>query len=98
MTISKNEARRLARQAAEMSASVLRGELKIGLNGATIDGTDLLDWLANRTEGEVILVAASVDQSGVQSNITRTCQRCGRDYQGETCAHCAQIRQRLRGR
>ncbi len=96
MAISKDEARRLAINVTEMGGQVLRGTLTIGPAGATINQVDLLAWLAEHANTEILLVAASIAGAGTNGEV-KTCQRCGRDYRGDACPHCAQIRARLRG-
>ena len=97
MSISKSEARRLTRQAIEMDAQVLRGVLKLGPEEITINETDLSDWLARYANSEVILLAAAIDKAKTWDNLVKTCQQCGRDYEGESCTYCADVRARLRG-
>ncbi len=96
MAISKDEARRLAISVTEMGGQVLRGILTIGPAGATVNQIDLLQWLAEHADTEILLVAAPVAGTGPNGEL-KTCQRCGRDYRGDSCPHCAEIRARLRG-
>ena len=96
MTLSKSEAYRLSKKASEMDARVLRGVLTLSAAGAKIDEVDLLEWLAQHADSEVVLIAAPVEDRHV-SNEMRTCQTCGRDYVGDSCAHCRKVRARLRG-
>ncbi len=97
MTISKSEARRLAKSAAEMDARVLRGVLKIGPHGAKVDDTDVLEWLARYAGSEMLLIAAPVQKRSYFEDELKSCTTCGRDYKGDTCPHCAEVRARLRG-
>jgi hypothetical protein len=96
MGISKSEARRLGLSAVELGAQVLRGVVTIGPDGAKIDGTDISAWLAEHAEAELVLIAAPVDQLAGE-NETKICFTCGREYQGNNCPHCAEVRARLRG-
>lgn len=96
MSISKEEARRLAINVTDMGGQVLRGTLTIGPAGAAVNQVNLLEWLAAHVDTEILLVAASIAEAGANSEI-KTCQRCGRDYRGDACPHCAEIRARLRG-
>ena len=96
MTLSKSEARRLAKSAAEMDASILRGRLEFGPNGATVNGTLLKEWLAQYEDIEVILVAAPVGSNRFIESEIKSCYTCGRDYKGERCPYCAEARARLR--
>jgi len=96
MTISKTEARKLTINVAEMGARVLRGVLKIGPEGATINNIAVLDWLAQHTGAEIMLIATPVGNA-VDITELKTCPQCGRDYKGEACPHCAEVRARLRG-
>lgn len=96
MAISKAEARRLAINVTEMGGQVLRGTLTIGPAGATVNQVNLLEWLAAHANTEILLVAAPIANAGADSEV-KTCQRCGRDYRGDACPHCAEIRARLRG-
>lgn len=96
MSLSKREARRLAKNAAEMDARVLRGILTIGPEGATVDGTNILEWLEQHADTELMLIAAPVADAKFIDEV-RSCHRCGRDYTGEACPHCREVRARLRG-
>lgn len=96
MAISKDEARRLAINVTEMGGQVLRGTLSIGPAGATVNQVNLLEWLAAHADTEILLVAAPIADAGADGEV-KTCQRCGRDYRGDACPHCAAIRARLRG-
>ncbi len=96
MEISKSEARQLGINAVEMGAHILRGVVTIGPNGARIDGTNVSKWLARHVDSELILIAATVGKITIESEL-KSCYTCGRDYKGETCPHCAEVRARLRG-
>lgn len=96
MSISKSEARKLTINVTEMGAQVLRGVLRVGPEGATINNVDVLDWLAQHAGAEIMLIATPVGHA-VDENELKTCSQCGRDYKGETCPHCAEARARLRG-
>jgi len=96
MAISKSKARQLAMNATEMGSHVLRGVLKIKPDGANVDGTDVLEWLAQYADSELVLIAVSVGELPIEDEI-KTCYTCGRDYTGKTCPHCAEVRARLRG-
>jgi len=96
MTISKSEARKLTINVTEMGAQVLRGVLTVGPEGATINNVPVLEWLAQHTGVEIMLIATPVG-SAVDASELKTCSRCGRDYKGDTCPNCAEARARLRG-
>ncbi|MBN1217625.1 MAG: hypothetical protein JXM69_01755 [Anaerolineae bacterium] len=96
MAISKSDARRLAKDATETGAHVLRGLLKADVQGARIGETNLLEWLAQYVDTEVILVVSSVGKGYIESGV-KICYTCGRDYTGDTCPYCAEARARLRG-
>lgn len=96
MTISKSEARKLTINVTEMGAQVLRGVLTIGPEGVTINNVAVLEWLAQHAGTEIMLVVTPVGNA-VNATELKTCPRCGRDYKGETCPHCAEARARLRG-
>jgi hypothetical protein len=95
LTVSKSEARRLAKDGLEMGAHVLRGILKVGPDGVTVNETDITAWLSRHAGSELILIAVPVGK--LTEGEIKSCRRCGRDYEGETCAHCAEARARLRG-
>lgn len=97
MGISKSEARRLGLSAVELGAHVLRGVVTIGPDGAKIDGIDISEWLAEHADAELVLIAAQVDQLASDQDATKICYTCGRDYRGDSCPHCAEVRARLRG-
>lgn len=97
MTLSKSEARRLAKNAAEMDARILRGILTMGPDGAKVDETNVLEWLAQHAGSELVLIVAPVASSILIENEIKSCPTCGRDYSGDTCLHCQEVRARLRG-
>ncbi len=96
MSLTKREARRLAKNAAEMDARILRGILTIGPEGAAVDGTNIQAWLEQHADAELMLIAAPVADSKFIDEV-RSCHRCGRDYMGEACPRCQEVRARLRG-
>jgi hypothetical protein len=96
MTISKSDARKLTINVTEMGAQVLRGVLQIEGGKATINNIEVLDWLARHAGVEIMLIATPVG-SAVDESELKTCPRCGRDYKGDACPHCAETRARLRG-
>jgi hypothetical protein len=96
MAISKSDARRLSMNVSEMGGQVLRGVLTMGPEGATVNGVNVLDWLTRHAGTELILIASAVGEA-VTSDDVQTCQRCGRDFSGEKCPSCAEVRARLRG-
>ncbi len=96
MTISKTDARHLARLALEMGARVLRGTLTADGSETRIDETKVLDWLAQLTNGELMLIAVPMAEITAEE-VVKSCNTCGRDYKGNTCPYCAEARARLRG-
>jgi hypothetical protein len=96
MTISKSEARQLTKEATEMGARVLRGGLTVGPDGAKVGEVNVLEWLAQYANTELVLIATSVGQKFIESDL-KICYTCGRDYKGDTCPYCAEARARLRG-
>jgi hypothetical protein len=96
MAISKSDARRLTKDATEMGAHVLRGALKVGPEGVKIGETNVLEWLAQYANSELVLIATKVGTSFIESDL-KICYTCGRDYRGDTCPYCAEARARLRG-
>lgn len=96
MTLSKNEARRLAKNAVELDARILRGVLKIDPEGAKLNDINIVEWLARHAGTELMLIAAPVE-NGLFEDEIKSCRTCGRDYQGDRCAYCAEARARLRG-
>jgi hypothetical protein len=96
MTVRKASVLELATAAYDLDAGVMRGRLSRSSNGAwTIDGRDVDEWLTRYQGQEIILIAASLDDT--REVPSRTCPRCGRDYQGAYCPHCHEARMRLRG-
>ncbi len=97
MPISRNQARQLAKNGMEMGARVLRGSLTVAEDGVvSINHTQIAAWLAEFAGSEVILVASPVGR-GVADDEVKSCYTCGRDYTGDACPHCAEVRSRLRG-
>ena len=96
VAISKSDARRLAKNGVEMGAYVLRGKLTIGPDGVRVNEKNILEWLAQHADAELILIAAPISHMPSDHEI-KSCFTCGRDYIGETCPHCAEARARLRG-
>jgi len=97
MSVRKASVLELATAAYDLDASVMRGRLAKSPDGSwTITGTVIGDWLAKYEGQEIVLIAASMDDSREVS--PRTCPRCGREYTGAYCPHCREARLRLRGR
>jgi hypothetical protein len=96
MAISKSDARRLAKEAMEIGAHVLRGVLTIDPEGAKVGETNVLDWLAQYADNELVLIATPVGKVFIESKV-KICYTCGRDYMGDACPYCAEARARLRG-
>ncbi len=96
MSIRKASVLELATAAYDLDASVARGRLARRSDGTwAIDGRAIHEWLARYEGQEIVLIAASLDDSREVS--IRTCPRCGREYQGAYCPHCHEARLRLRG-
>jgi len=96
MAVSKSDARRLTKDATEIGGHVLRGVLKVGPDGAKVGDTNLLEWLQQFNESELMLIGLRVESSHIESDL-KICYTCGRDYRGDTCPYCAEARARLRG-
>jgi hypothetical protein len=97
MSVRKASVLELATAAYDLDASVIRGRLVKSPDGSwTITGVVIGDWLAKYEGQEIVLIAASMDDSREVS--PRTCPRCGREYTGAYCPHCREARLRLRGR
>ena len=97
MALSKASALRLASNAMDIGAVALRGPLSQGEDGQfTMGDRNLSEWLSRYMGQELIIILAPVDTSSYVER--RQCGVCGRDYEGEECAHCAEARARLRGR
>ena len=97
MSVRKASVLELATAAYDLDASVIRGRLTKSPDGSwTITGVGVDDWLAKYVGQEIVLIAASMDDSRQVS--PRTCPRCGREYTGAYCPHCREARLRLRGR
>jgi hypothetical protein len=97
MSVRKASVLELATAAYDLDAHVMRGRLlKLPNGGWTITGVDVADWLAQLDGQEIVLIAASLDDTREVS--PRTCPRCGREYTGAYCPHCREARLRLRGR
>ena len=97
MSVRRASVLELATAAYELDASVTRGRLSRSSDGTwAVDTVSIHEWLA-RYEGEqIVLIAASLDDP--RDVPTRTCPRCGREYQGAYCPQCHEARMRLRGR
>jgi hypothetical protein len=97
MSVRKASVLELATAAYDLDASVMRGRLTRAADGSwTITGVGIDGWLAKYDGQEIVLIAASMDDSREVS--PRTCPRCGREYTGAYCPHCREARLRLRGR
>jgi len=97
MSVRKASVLELATAAYDLDASVMRGRLIRNPDGSwTITGVGVDEWLAKYEGQEIVLIAASMDDSREVS--PRTCPRCGREYTGAYCPHCREARLRLRGR
>jgi len=97
MSARKASVLELATAAYDLDAHVARGRLAQTLDGHwTVGGVDVNKLLAQMDGQEIVLIAASLDDSRTVS--PRTCSRCGREYTGAFCPHCREARLRLRGR
>ncbi len=96
MPVSKSDARRLTKEATEIGGHVLRGILKVDAEGAVVGDTNLLEWLQQYGDTELMLIAMPVQAAPIESDL-KICYTCGRDYRGDTCPYCAEARARLRG-
>ncbi len=97
MSVRKASVLELATAAYDLDASVMRGRLTRAPDGSwTIAGVGVDGWLAKYEGQEIVLIAASMDDTREVS--PRTCPRCGREYTGAYCPHCREARLRLRGR
>jgi hypothetical protein len=97
MSVRKASVLELATAAYDLDASVMRGRLIRSPDGSwTITGVGIDGWLAKYEGQEIVLIAASMDDSREVS--PRSCPRCGREYTGAYCPHCREARLRLRGR
>lgn len=87
---------KLAAAAREMDLDVASGAVTQDENGRwRIGRRDLIAWLREHQEEEVVLVMGSLaDERPVE---TRACLTCGRDYTDLECPHCRANRIRLRG-
>jgi hypothetical protein len=97
MSVRKASVLELATAAYDLDANVMRGRLiKLPDGSLSITGVDVVGWLAKLEGQEIVLIAASLDDTREVS--PRTCPRCGREYTGAYCPHCREARLRLRGR
>ena len=98
MTISRINARRLAIDATEMGARILRGTLTVEADQTRIDETNLLEWLSQLAGSELMLIAVPIGYKVTEEeDELKSCNTCGRDYKGPSCPYCAEVRARLRG-
>jgi hypothetical protein len=96
MSIRKASVLELATHAYELEAGVLRGVLERNQEGSwTIDGVAIEEWLIPFKSKEIVFIAASLEDDRPMK--TKVCRTCGREYEGVECAHCRQVRRRLRG-
>ncbi len=97
MTVRKASVLELATAAYDLDANVTRGVLTRQPDGSwTISGMDIASWLSKLEGQEIVLIAASLNDT--REVPPRTCPRCGQDYVGAYCPHCREARLRLRGR
>lgn len=94
MTMSRRDARRLAMNAVDKGARILQGTLSMGPDGAKVDGIDIVSWLAEHADTELMVIVGGVEAS---DQIIHTCLTCGEDYTDAYCPRCAEARARLRG-
>jgi hypothetical protein len=95
MNISRTDALNLSAAAYEMGADILRGLLvkSSATSGWIIGDSNLNEWLEKYKGQELMIVVAPV---GSQSTAKQVCGTCGREYAGNQCPHCREVRQRLR--
>jgi hypothetical protein len=96
MSVRKASVLELATAAYDLDAAVARGRLARRPDGTwEIGGRSVNDWLARCEGQEVVCIMASLDDP--REVASRTCPRCGHDYQGPYCPNCHEARMRLRG-
>jgi len=90
--------REITKSAYEMDGRTLEGHLRRDPTTGqwAIGGTLLTDWLAQNEGQEVVLLLLSLSDD--RPLATKVCRTCGREYTGFECAHCREVRLRLRGR
>lgn len=96
MPVSRSDARRLANEAMNAGANVLRGTLAMNGSEITVGEKPIGEWLKQHAGREVVLVVARVARPDEEPDPV-TCRTCGTDYVGVECPRCAAVRARLRG-
>lgn len=94
----KASIRELTQAAARLDGNFTQGALhRDEETGEWMVGSTKLDeWVARHEGEEVTLILLSMDEGRPMDR--RVCRTCGREYVGYECAHCREIRLRLRGR
>ncbi len=96
--IPRASALKLASTAYDLGAEALRGELAQNDAGRWMIGhIEIESWLARHAGQELVLAAAAVEPDAAPV-YKRTCRTCGAEYEGRTCPHCEEVRNRLRRR
>ena len=96
MAIDRRDARNLSADGSKVGAVVLGGRLVKEGDRYVINKTDVTTLLDELLEQNIVLVFGAVAEQD-QRTIVHTCLTCGREYTGSECAHCANVRSRLRG-
>ena len=96
MSVSQKDAHRVLADAAKTGAKVLGGQLSMRDGSFIINQTDVNELLESLIGQNVFLVVGSVEVDAPENEL-RTCLTCGRDYVGQECPRCANVRSRLRG-
>jgi len=93
----KASIRDLTRAAYELDGHFVEGHLhRAPESGQWLMGNTPLDqWLARHEGEEVTLILVSMESDRLVPE--RVCRTCGRRYIGIECAHCREVRIRLRG-
>ncbi len=96
MSVSQKDVYRVLADASKMGAEVLGGQLSMRSGSFVINQTDVNKLLESLSGQNVFLIVGSVEVDAPENEL-RTCLTCGRDYVGQECPRCANVRARLRG-
>ncbi len=96
--IPRADALRLASQAHDVGAEALRGQLSLNESGRwSVGHIEVESWLSRHSGQEIVLAVAAIDEETPMA-YKRTCRTCGNEYEGRSCPHCEEVRNRLRRR
>ncbi|MEM7032924.1 MAG: hypothetical protein AAF629_25465 [Chloroflexota bacterium] len=95
MTISRDDARKLAAEGSKLGITVIGGNLYKEGDHYSVNKIDITALLEELVGQNIVLVVSGVEDDAETE--VKTCMTCGNEYTQDACPRCANVRSRLRG-